>query len=66
LTVLTGTGEYIAPEVFHHKYSDKCDIWSIGIICYGLLTGKSPFSGKLEEIAEQQKKGVLFPAEDWD
>eukprot|EP00800_Vazella_pourtalesii_P004998 TRINITY_DN1577_c0_g1_i1.p1 TRINITY_DN1577_c0_g1~~TRINITY_DN1577_c0_g1_i1.p1 ORF type:complete len:415 (-),score=97.55 TRINITY_DN1577_c0_g1_i1:1282-2526(-) len=35
-----GTPLYMAPEVSkNHAYSDKCDIWSIGVIMYQLFTG---------------------------
>jgi len=34
---------YCAPEVFDNEYSDKCDIWSVGVITYFLLYGTLPF-----------------------
>jgi len=40
---LIGTINYMAPEVIEGSYSDKCDVWSCGIIMHILLTGKSPF-----------------------
>ena len=42
-TVL-GTPLFMAPEIFKRSsYSNKVDIWSMGIIAYKLLEGKSPF-----------------------
>jgi serine/threonine protein kinase len=49
-----GTMAYIAPEILHLKtnsshdspdsyYSEKCDMWSIGVMAYMLLCGKNPF-----------------------
>jgi calcium-dependent protein kinase len=46
LTEKLGTPYYIAPEVLAQKYNEKCDIWSIGVITYMLLSGKAPFSGE--------------------
>jgi len=39
-----GTLEYLAPEIFIHKrWSDKRDIWSLGLTCFRLVTGNLPF-----------------------
>ena len=48
LSKLTGTFYYIAPEVLERCYNEKCDIWSIGVILYILLSGVTPFSGKTQ------------------
>jgi len=44
LTQALGTQGYCAPEVFSGKpYDSKCDIWSLGVIVYILLSGLPPF-----------------------
>lgn len=42
-----GTYEYMAPEIYETEdYNEKVDIWSLGILLYELMHGKSPFVGK--------------------
>lgn len=44
---ICGSPIYMAPEIIQHtKYNSKADIWSLGIIFYELLTGKTPYNIK--------------------
>jgi calcium-dependent protein kinase len=42
-----GTLSYIAPEVISQNYGSQCDLWSLGVIGFALLSGYMPFSGTL-------------------
>jgi len=53
-----GTAYYVAPEVLNGEYDEKCDIWSVGIILYMLLSGNPPFNGNSDvQILEAIKAG---------
>ena len=64
---IVGTAYFIAPEVIGEDYTKACDMWSIGVILYIMLSGFPPFDGKNEsEIIEAVKrKEVFFNEEIW-
>lgn len=54
LTDGVGTIYTMAPEVLKGNYSQKADVWSIGVITYMLMSSQMPFYGrKRRHIVEQ-------------
>lgn len=52
-TGIPGAMAYIAPEVLTGRYTEKIDIFSLGIVMVQMVTGEYP---KIEKREEQQKK----------
>ena len=63
-----GTAYYIAPEVLEGKYTELCDIWSIGVILYIMLSGKPPFNGKndREILKHVRESNYSLKGDVWD
>jgi len=63
-----GSPNYVAPEVLEDwNYGQECDIWSLGVITYLLISGNFPFEGtNIVEIYENiHNKQVSFEEPQW-
>jgi len=59
MTQRVGSCYYIAPEVLLGRYDYRCDVWSIGVLCYMILSGSPPFSGvSVNDVYEAIKTQV--------
>ena len=61
-----GSQYFMAPEIFQgYPQSSACDIWSVGIILYMMLSGSYPFS--MREIEKEvTETPLLFLGPVWD
>ena len=61
-----GTPIYTAPEIIQNwSYSEKIDLWSIGVILFNMTTGCQPFSTDEDDInKEVLEKDIQFDAID--
>merc|ERR1740139_1317909 len=49
MTEAVGTPLYVAPEVLTRNYNEKCDIYSIGVVCFMCLVAAPPVKGRTDK-----------------
>jgi len=50
-----GTKTYWGPEFYSLNYGLKVDIWALGVVIFGMVTGRFPFKGE-EDVRKKQVK----------
>lgn len=52
-----GSIQYVSPEVLRGNYDCQCDMWSLGVIVFMLLSGQPPFDGYEDEVLDNIRSG---------
>jgi len=67
MSTTCGTVAYLPPEVISGSYTSQCDLWSVGVVGFCLLSGEMPFSGSQSVQMRKISKGEYYmkPAK-WD
>ena len=60
-----GTLDYMAPEILQRKdYDNAVDMWSLGVMLYEMLAGRTPFDARTEEmvVTNIKSRAPSFPS----
>ena len=64
IQTVCGSPMYMAPEIMKKKkYDFKSDLWSVGIIFYEMLVGRTPFKAKniFDLMRQIEKQDIKYP-----
>jgi calcium-dependent protein kinase len=67
MTSMVGTPYYMAPEVFKGRYSKECDVWSLGVVMFLLLSGHHAFpaTNTPELYSRIRAANYSFKGDEW-
>ena len=60
MTDKVGTLYSMAPQVINGSYDEKCDLWSVGVVAYLLLSGEQPFWGPAEQMSWKDRRLIMM------
>ena len=67
LKSMVGSRAYMAPEILqNHPHSYPCDMWSMGIILYLMLSGNHPFNAKNLDHDIIETPVMFYPGMGWN
>eukprot|EP00727_Mastigamoeba_balamuthi_P000115 m51a1_g1010 putative myosin light chain kinase (388) ;mRNA; f:597582-599415 len=68
MKTMCGSPSYVAPEVFDcMPYTTQCDMWSLGVLLFAMLSGQLPFSSEsqLELYQDITQGAYTFDSPVW-
>jgi calcium-dependent protein kinase len=67
MTTLAGTPYFISPEVLKGVYGRECDMWSLGVLLYIILSGEYPFDAdsRIEVFDKISSGKISFRKHTW-
>ncbi|KAK7173945.1 hypothetical protein R3I93_003697 [Phoxinus phoxinus] len=61
------TLQYAAPELFHSSgYDQACDLWSLGVILYTMLSGQVPFQSGKKGMTSSHAADIMHKIKEGD
>ena len=60
MTDKVGTLYSMAPQVLQGVYDAKCDMWSMGVVTYNLLSGYKPFWGPPRAMPWPERRKIMI------
>ena len=67
LKSILGSPQYMSPEISTGVYTNKIDIWSIGVLLYEMISGEVPYNGRwIKDIKNKiESKDLPFYNKVW-
>ena len=65
MTAFAGSAFTVAPEVIQRSYGKQCDLWSVGVITYFLLTQRMPFNAHSDKEIFQKIVSADYGYPQW-